>query len=192
MGKLGIVHCRVCKKPINRLVEIEDVDWVMPSTNYYYHKKCFEQWAKKNSELHAIANDDEWYQSLLYYLNHVIKMEIDYKKLQSQWNNYLRQKTKTAKGIYFAMKYFFEVIHGDKTKASGGIGIISYIYDDSCQYWHEREEREEGICEQIEQQILEVIRLKGKRNLRKLEEIDRKAAAQKELAAALSELGDDE
>ena len=29
MARLGIVHCRVCKKPIDRNKLTENIDWVM-------------------------------------------------------------------------------------------------------------------------------------------------------------------
>ena len=38
---------------------------------------------------------------------------IDYKKTKSQWKNFLKQN-KTAKGIYFAIRYFYDVLKGDK------------------------------------------------------------------------------
>ena len=82
----------------------------------------------------------------------LIKAEIDYKKTTSQWKNFLKQN-KTAKGVYFAIRYFYDVQHGDKTKCQGGIGIVSSIYDDSREYWYKREENDRGICGRIEEQI---------------------------------------
>ena len=42
-----IVHCRVCKQKI-------DIDsshnWIMPSTNWYYHSKCYEDWIMSKRE----------------------------------------------------------------------------------------------------------------------------------------------
>lgn len=184
-------QCRICHKKINKLIEIEGEDWVMPSKNYYYHASCYNNWAKKNDDIHAKATDEEWFESLKYYLSHVVKAPIDYKKLTSQWNNFLKQKTKTAKGVYLAVKYHYEVQHGDKTKAQGGIGIVSCVYDDSCSYWRERESREAGICARIEEQIKQLAQQKWIR-VETEEEIDRKTEAQKKLANALMNLGEDE
>lgn len=184
-------QCRICHKKINKLIEVEGQDWIMPSKNYYYHAICYNNWAKKNDDIHAKATDEEWYQSLLYYLNHTIKAPIDYKKLGSQWNNFIKQKTKTAKGVYLAVKYFYEVQHGDKNKCQGGIGIVSYVYNDSCQYWRDREEKESGICARIEEQIKELSRQKWVR-IKTEDETDRKEMAQKKLAGALAALDDEE
>ena len=188
--KLAPVHCRVCKGTINRMIELEGDDWVMPSKNFFYHTKCYNSWAKKKDDIHAKATDDEWYESMIYYLNHVVKAPMDYKKIKSQWNTFLKQKTKTAKGIYLAVKYFYEIQKGDKMKSQGGIGIVSCIYEDSCQYWRNREKREAGICDRIEQQIKEFAKQKWVKV--KVEEVNRKKEAQEELFAALAKLEDEE
>lgn len=182
-------QCRICHKKINKVLELEDTDWIMPSKNYYYHVTCYNNWAKKNNNIHAKASDEEWFEALKYYLNHVIKAPIDYKKLTSQWNNFLKQKTKTAKGIYFSVKYFYEVQKGDKEKCQGGIGIVSHIYADSSNYWYEREAREAGICAKIEEQIME---LKNREVIRVQKQ--KKKAPTKNLEAfkEIEELGEDE
>ena len=61
----------------------------------------------------------------------------------------------TAKGIYFALRYFYGIKKNDFSKSENGIGIVSHIYEDSCNYWRDREEKDRGICEAIEQQIIE-------------------------------------
>lgn len=129
----------------------------MPSKNYYYHQSCFEQWAKKQGSLEAKMSDDEWFEALKYYLNHVIKAPVDWKKLTSQWNTFLKQR-KTAKGIYFTMRYAYDVLKMDKEKSLGGIGIVSVAYQDSCDYWESRFRRDSTIIERIEKQALEQMR----------------------------------
>lgn len=129
----------------------------MPSTNYYYHKNCYEQWAKKQGALEAKMSDDEWFEALKYYLNHVVKAPVDWKKLTSQWNNFLKQK-KTAKGIYFTMRYAYDIVKMDKEKSQGGIGIVSVAYQDSCDYWETRFKRDSTIIEKIEKQAQEQVR----------------------------------
>ena len=147
-----IVQCRACGNKFDRDELIENVDWVKPAVNHYYHKNCFDQWVNKKGALAATLSTEEWYEALKYYLNHEIKAPIDYKKLASQCNNFLKQK-KTAKGIYFSMIYFYDVLHGDKEKSQGGIGIVSLIYQDSCDYWRSRFERDNTIIEKIEEQV---------------------------------------
>ena len=57
--------------------------------------------------------------------------------------------------MYFALKYFYEIKKGDVSKSENGIGIIPHIYEDSRDYWVEREHREQGIVAAIEHQIKE-------------------------------------
>ena len=149
-----IVKCRGCGKTFDRDILQEGIDWVLPTTNRYYHKLCFEQWAKKQGQIDSTLSEEEWFEALLYYLNHVIKAPIDYKKLTSQWKNLLKQQ-KTAKGIYFTIRYFYDTLHGDKEKSQGGIGIVSLIYQDSCAYWGERFKRDNMILKKIEEQVRE-------------------------------------
>lgn len=155
MSKRPLVHCRICKKEINRDSSIEGVDWIQASPGWYYHPQCYEDFGKKkqkiHDDIHADVGNELWFSALYDYLRKDLKMELDMRKVTSQWNNFLK-KGFTAKGIYFCMRYFYGVQHGDPTK-SDGIGIVSYIYKDGCQYWVEREMQEQGICEKIEAQI---------------------------------------
>ena len=130
----NIVHCRVCKQEINKKTQLEGIDWVMPSKNWYYHKECFNTWGKKKNDVHAQAEDE------------------DFPKFKKQWDSFLKKGYK-AKGIFFCIKYFYEIKNGDRSKAEGGIGIIPHIYEDGREYWTSREARDKGICARIEEQI---------------------------------------
>ena len=83
-----------------------------------------------------------------------VKMAIDFAKLDKQWNNFIKPERKmTPKGIFFAVKYHFEVQKGSVEKSLGGIGIVPHIYNDSKEYWSNLEVRKEGTIEAIIQQI---------------------------------------
>ena len=79
-------------------------------------------------------------------------MSVNYVKFTSQWNNFLK-KNMTAKGIYFALRYFYEIANGDPKKSENGIGIVPHIYNEGTCYWGERNQRNKGICARIEAQI---------------------------------------
>ena len=148
----NIVHCRICKKEIDKHKSKEEIDWIMPSRNFYYHTECYNKWKRDKENPNAVLDDDLWFDSLKDYLAKDLKMAVDYEKVTSQWKNFIKGG-KTAKGIYLTIKYFYEVAHGDIKKSEGGIGIVQYIYSESCKYWNERERREEGICAKIEEQL---------------------------------------
>ena len=148
-----IVHCRVCKQKIDL---DSSHDWVMPATNWYYHSKCYADWIKRKGEraLSVERTEEEWFSLLKDYVYRDIKLPgIDWAKITSQWNNFLKTKKFTPKGIYFAVIYFYEVQHGNAEMAKGGIGIVSNIYYDSAQYWSNLEVKRKGILEEVVQQI---------------------------------------
>lgn len=146
-----LVLCRVCKERF----DINDPanEWVKPKTNLYYHKKCYEVWVSGKADIHKTTSDEEWFVYLKDYLANDVRATLNFAKLTKQWKSFLK-KDFTAKGIYFAMRYFFEVQKADPTKTDG-IGIIPYIYKDAAAYWVQRERHETGICAQIEAQLKE-------------------------------------
>jgi hypothetical protein len=61
----------------------------------------------------------------------------------------------TVKGIFFALKYFYEIKGGDWNKGHGGIGIVPFIYNEACTYWYNREKKTKGVVAEIERQMRE-------------------------------------
>ena len=51
------------------------------------------------------------------------------------------------------MRYFYEIAKGDPKKSENGIGIADYIYEEGTNYCGERNQRDKGICDRIEEQI---------------------------------------
>lgn len=155
--KLPLVHCRICKGAIDRQAQEEGKDWVMPVEKWYYHTSCYEDFGKKKGairegDLTIEADDDLWRAAVYDYLKKDLKMPLNYTKFLSQWRNFLK-KDMTAKGIYFTLRYFYEVAHGDPTKSENGIGIVPHVYNEGTCYWGERNQRDKGICDRIEAQV---------------------------------------
>ena len=177
-----IVTCRICKAKIDT---DSSTNWVMPSKNYYYHKTCYDDFGKKKGAIQEgdlmIELDDEmWFTKDL-------KMIPTFYKLSSQWKSFIK-KGMTAKGIYFTLRYFYEINKGDTKKSENGIGIVPFIYDEATCYWGERNQRDKGICDRIEQQIL-----KSRAITRKKIYKQAKPKPQKRVdLAAIAELNDEE
>lgn len=132
------MKCRVCKQEIKK----ED-DWIMPSQNYYYHSECYEKWKTSSPK-----NDDE-YVSLIYdFISHTLKKKYNYFTCEAQRKKFVSQGM-TNKGIFFALKYFYEIKKGDWEKGHGSIGIVAYVYEESKNYWREQERRTHGVLEAI-------------------------------------------
>lgn len=153
MAKMALVHCRMCGKPIDRLSDSEQ-PWFMPAKNQFFHIKCYNEFeeSKKIIRFTTADPDDDWRRRLTDYLSKDLKQSINYVKLGSQWKNFIAQGMK-PKGIFFAVRYFYEYLKGDKNKAQGGIGIVPSIYAESCEYWTQRDKKEREIIQEIEEQL---------------------------------------
>ena len=106
----------------------------------------------KEGDISIEVDDDLWKSAVYDYLRRDLKMSVNYVKFTSQWENFLK-KNMTAKGIYFSLRYFYEIAHGDPKKSENGIGIVPHIYNEAVTYWGERNQRDKGILEKIEAQI---------------------------------------
>ena len=187
----AIVHCRVCGIEFDRNDKnlIEGVDWVKPANRVYYHKTCYDTYQKNKNDVHSKMSDEAWFEAMWEFLTKDLKAPVDFRKIKSQWTNFLKKKM-TAKGVYFAIKYFYGIKRNDISKNEGGIGIVPHVYEESCNYWQEREQRETGIIAAIEKQIIEA------QNRNKVVINRTKKTRQKETAAerlaAIEDMEDDE
>ena len=172
------VHCRVCKKAIDRNAE---TDWVMASRNYYFHNDCYEKWKHSTN-----IDDDQYWIELIYdFIKRDLKVEYNYFMCENQRLKYVQKNGFTNRGIYFTLKYFYEVKNGDWSKGHGGLGIIPYVYKDAAQYWSQHEDQQKDILEKIVAQAEE----RGKREKIKIE---RKQKEMPKPKYNLDDLGEDE
>lgn len=158
---MALVHCRVCNGGINKDTEIEGKDWISTSVNWYYHKHCYDEWEQKKKNIQTTdSNPTLWLDATWQYMKKIQKQPLAFSKFNSQWLNFITKKGYTPKGIYFSLRYFYEVKQGDPSKSEGGIGIVPYIYKDACAYWVNRNKLEVGICDRIQQQVMESMNVK--------------------------------
>ena len=160
MKKYQPVKCRICGQTIDRNIEREDVDWIMPSKNWFYHKSCYENWKQSTPE-----NDDAYIGFIYDYISRDLKVKYDYYMCEAQRRKFI-QENMTNKGIFFTLKYFYDIKGGDWDKSHGGIGIVPFIYKEACSYWVTKERESNGIVQRIEQQMREG-RERKKRVIRK-------------------------
>lgn len=142
-----ICECQICHvRDIKRSEMVEEVDYIHKGTKYY-HKKCYDNWKK------AQPDNDEDYVDLIYdYIARDLKVTYDYWVCEAQRKKFLKEKM-TNKGILFALKYFYDIKHGDWEKGHGGIGIVPFVYNDARAYWSARERHSEGTIAEIERQM---------------------------------------
>jgi len=73
--------------------------------------------------------------------------------IEAQLKKFVKENKYTMKGIFFTLKYFYEVKHNDWNKGHGGIGIVPFVYSEACTYWVLKERQSSGIVAQIERQM---------------------------------------
>ena len=145
---MATVMCRACKGHFDRNKLIENVDWVMPSKNWYYHKQCYENWIANSNNVKAQLEDESFIPFIYSFFSQDLKVSYDYLKCESQRKNFLKKRM-TNKGIYFTLKYYYEILGNSWDKSQGGIGIVPYVYSDATQYWTERVAKDNDIMEKI-------------------------------------------
>lgn len=157
-----MAECRICHKPIDK----NKTDWIMPSRNYYYHKECYDSW--KNA---ARPEDEDWIPMIYDLLGKEMKVSYNYFLCETQRKKFIKENKFTNKGIYFTLKYFYEIKKNPWDKGHGGIGIVPYTYKESTDYWINQENKKRGFMDAIEKQIMErsqreVIKIKKSQNNR--------------------------
>lgn len=148
--KFNLVHCRICGEEIDRNADPNGLTWVMKSRNWYYHKNCYETWRESTP-----ATDEEYRAFIFDFIARDLKVSYDYHMCKAQIDKFVRENKMTVKGIFFALKYFYEIKGGDWNKGHGGIGIVPFIYNEACTYWYNREKKTKGVVADIERQMRE-------------------------------------
>lgn len=140
--------CRTCKKYFD-IDAIPPDEWIMPSKGWYYHTSCYNDW-KKNMDN---STDDDWVLYIYDLLARDLKVPYNWHMCEAQRKKFIKENKFTNKGIYFTLKYFYEIKHNSWDKGNGGIGIVPYVYKDATEYWTDIEWRKRGFMKAIEEQI---------------------------------------
>ena len=137
------VHCRTCKLKFDAKVEEENIEWVRPSKNFYYHKKCYEEWKASDNK-----SDDDWVLMIYDFIARDLKGAYNWQMIEAQRTKFVAQRM-TNKGIYYSLYWYF-ITKNSKWREEYGIGIVPSIYKEATSYWTDRESKKAGIVEQIE------------------------------------------
>ncbi len=178
--------CRICKQILDTEALQEGVDWVQPQPKWYYHTSCYNDYAKTAKKLLEKDLDIEmeatwWLDAVWQYFKKERHVLLDFKKLKSQWENFIK-KGYTPKGIYFSVRYFYEVQNGDISKAKGGIGIVPFIYNEATAYWARRDIEDKDLVKRIENQVKSMVIVEPRIHFQKM------VMARKKQAVDLSEI----
>ncbi len=127
----GAVKCYYCSD----FFEKDKEDWIeVPNhKKRYAHKECYEK----------AMIEEESKPKLIEYINNLFGYDELPQMVERQIIDYIDNKKYTYAGILNALKYHYEIKHGDIEKAFGRIGIVSFVYEDSERYWKMLKEAQE-------------------------------------------------
>lgn len=120
-----MVTCRECKKKFDANKEA----YYLKSQNWYYCQEC---WGK-------IEEETEYTKKIHELMQTILQDEYNRAKINNQIKS-LKEERKSVKGIYYTLDYWYNIKKSDSSKANGGIGIVSYIWRDSCEYWRQHKD----------------------------------------------------
>lgn len=124
------VKCHMCGEQVLVSERVAD------EQGFWYHPNCLDLQLKREELLNYIC--------MLYGLKKPGPVVFTQLKRFTQNLGY------TYDGILKALKYHYEIQHGDKEKANEAIGIVPYIYDESMNYWNFIHTKQKQIIEDIE------------------------------------------
>ena len=164
-------ECRICHMPIDKIKEKENIDWIQPSKGYYFHKECYETW-----KAHP-ATDDDWVKMIFDFLARDLKVSYDYFLCDAQIKKFWKENKINPKGIYFTLKYFYDIKGNLFEKGHGGLGIVPYVFTEAKNYWIEQERKKHGFIKFLEEEakgksIIKIIRKHDSKEKYSLNEIE--------------------
>ena len=118
------VVCPICNKKFDR-----DKTEFVKEGRRYLHIECAQTAEER------LSKEEKDKRALNQYIMQLFGTEYVNPRIQTQIRKYTSENGFTYAGILMALKYFYEVRHGDIEKAHGGIGIVEYIYQDAKNYY---------------------------------------------------------
>lgn len=151
--ELIIIHkvkCKYCGKVFDR----DKLPFKQISNARYAHYECAV--AAENAEKQKTLDKDD----LEKYIMQLLQIDYITPKIRKQIKSYVDDYHYTYSGIKKALIYFYEIKGNDVGKANEGIGIVSYIYKESYNYfyslWLAKQKNEGKVIADFRPEVQEV------------------------------------
>ena len=135
-----LVKCLYCNKIFDRNVEP-----CQKIGRRYAHQECYER---------NYTESDEYKEKIYDYVKKLFGANYKYLSIESQRKNFIK-KGMTNKGIYYTLKYHFEVRNGSVDKSEGRIGIVPYLYEEAQDYYNKLNEKSKNLEDSIQKGLKE-------------------------------------
>ena len=118
--------CRLCGKIFTKNEQL-GIDYLMTSTNYYYHIKCYERFKQKP------LSEEEWRMAIYDFITQDMKFNYNYWPCEKLREKYIKENGYKNVGIY-SRKYVFENIIGKDYLQYSDIKIWVAQWNSKCTY----------------------------------------------------------
>ena len=145
---LDNVKCAYCQNSMSK----KDTDCIMIGNNKYVHRACQELEEKREK------TDKEQLED---YIKELFNITYIDPRIRAQIKKYVEEFNYSYSGIKKALIYHYEIKHGDRSKANGGIGIVPFVYENAYNYyyslWLAKQKNKDIKIEQYTQKVKEIV-----------------------------------
>lgn len=135
---MAMVKCPYCNGSFDR-----DKEPYEKVKTRYWHKSCYQKkqeddvkkeirkMTEKPKEIAELADER---QKVISYVYSIGGKEVNFPLVNRQLNS-MFDKGMNYKGIYYTLKYCYEVKRMSFSSGKGGIGIVEYLYKEASEYY---------------------------------------------------------
>jgi len=111
---------------------IEKNENVKTYKNKKYHVSCYKQIVQEIYQTKNTQQDDK--QELYKYICELFNIKELTPMIKAQIEKYYTENEFTYNGMYYTLKYFFEILENDTSNCEG-IGIVPYMYEEAKEFY---------------------------------------------------------
>ncbi len=153
---MHVVKCVYCDKKFDRDTE----KYQVISNRRYAHLGCHEP---------VIDTDNITASTISKYATKLLGSTAKQILISKQTKDFVARGL-TYNGIFYTLKYWYEIKNNSIEKAKGGIGIVPYVYDEAKQYWEDNKPMDDIKVPKIEVEHVVIKRKPRKKLLIETEE----------------------
>jgi hypothetical protein len=153
---MHIVQCVYCQKKFDRDKE----KFQVVSNRRYAHIGC-------NKPI--ITQDTVSAGTIKTYAGQLLRGTANFSLIAKQTKDFVARGL-TYNGIFYTLKYWYEIKNNSIEKAKGGIGIVPYVYDEAKKYWEDNKPMDDIKVPKIEVEHVVIKRKPRKKLLIETEE----------------------
>lgn len=113
----------------------------------YAHQECYDL---------NFTEEDDYREKIYQFVKKIFGPNYKYQAIETQRKSFVK-KGMTNKGIYYTLKYYFEIQNGSIEKSAGRIGIVPYVYEEAQEYYEKIDKMARRLAKSVQQTMKERI-----------------------------------